>query len=1296
MKKIKKKNIKILCLLVLGIIIMTTSFTVFAAASLKIESSSNYNNGRIDLNWSVEGDSVDNYVYKVYKKESNEEFQPISSVDFTNELEVVNVLNIYPEMASIPRVTFTYADGSTATLPKSAALKVWIEGGSINENGNITNFNPTGINPLNSRQLIKVTSVSSSAFDSNPEMIWNYDVAMFGTWDCNGNIDDQPEDNSVAVVKEFLDAGFGVVAGHDTIGYTYENGLNKIRSYFAVDSGCWRGPDTKTDKDINAAWGYISTTATVVTDDVLTSYPWNLPVGTKLSIPRTHTCANAARGIVPMQLTDGSDYSNEIAIRNYTGTGNPYYYVTRNNNAVMIQTGHSNCESTEDERKVLANALFYLKQMTELDYSMDNNVSDSAAPQEVSATNITRDSNKITVSLSRVDNGTDYEYYVEGINKNNGSKLTSNNTTANYKSEVKGYSYVIDENPNTDVDSTIDTTDSTIEYTLGDGPVTYIHVRAIDNAGNVGPVSHIVLHQNVGPEMELSQNPTEWTNGNVVITANATDTDGSVVSIKKPDGSIENASSTTYEVEQNGTYEFVATDNSGETVTESIEITNIDKVKPQGEYSVEQPTEDVRAAVISISAKDNESGVSKIIKPDGTEVTEDSTTYSVTEPDTYTFKVVDVAGNETEIYVTVTIVSDGVDVRYVDIKHEDNILHEYSINGNVEDEYTTQQNEYDGYRFVKVEGNASGSLAIDKQTVTYYYIKQSNVNVYHKDEITGEVLQQEIPATYDEGEEYTTSKKEIVGYTQTSDSKNTAGTVEREDIEVTYYYKKNTSVIVKYVDMVTGDTLDSTKIDGLENDEYTTEKKDIEGYEYIETQGKANGKMEREPLNVVYYYKKVSNLITEHIDANTGDKIIEDVVTGYKEGDRYEALPQNLEGYIVVESPKETTGTMGREDVVKTFYYKKISAGLTVKYVDDITGELLDSKEYTGNEKDVITLEEKSFKYYVVTGRPDFSEVELTVEPQEVVYYYTRVSKVEIEGIDQDTGEVIYETEVTGLEGDKYETYPRQLEGYELVVVPENQNGEYKRDNEKVVYEYRKVAGKLTVKYVDDETGEILESYEIEGLRGDSYKTEKKEFEGYKLVRVEGEEIGELTEEGKEVIYHYEKKTGKIIVRYVDEEGNELLKEEMTGKVGEEYKVEEKEIEGYEVVERPEKLEGEYKEGETELVFVLRREKGTIKVEFVDEDGNVIQEAYVEENYVGEEFYIELPEIEGYKIVGDSKVKATFVEGELVIEAKYEKIQEEVNIDTGDIAVIAIVCVAVVCVAGIVYVVIRNKKKNSK
>ena len=1257
-----KKNIIRTCSIFIFLLFAVSIGFIFASND-NIKLSASYNDDTANLIWE-NIDSTSQYTYRVLKSENDGDYNGLSAEGSRK----VKVLNIYPNVTSSYIDFVSSADGKSYHLSKAASLKMWME--------QANNSDARGFG----RGVINVDAVTFSDFNANPssylyknsEGEYNYDVIMFGTWDSNNSEDITT--NSLPVVETFIKDGGGVIFGHDTINQStrvFSNLVSYVNGAYGADSS------------IQTA-GTGTCEVEIVENGTITTYPWNIGgAGTVLTVPQTHSWSLYANGNIWMDFVGYPDVRNN-------------YYLTTYGNCAIVQTGHSSGAATDDEQKILANLIFYLSDLETGKTATDPDYKDKAAPNVPVLQNNSIDKVNGTVSFEASDNGTKYSYYVEATETVSQTVYNSNTVSSVRTTGVAGYSYVIDNNPTTSVDDTIDTTQTSINYTLGNGPQTYLHIKAIDGAGNIGETAHILLHDNIGPEMELSQNPTEWTNGNVVITANATDTDGSVVSIKKPDGSIENASSTTYEVEQNGTYEFVATDNSGETVTESIEITNIDKVKPQGEYSVEQPTEDVRAAVISISAKDNESGVSKIIKPDGTEITEDSTTYSVTEPDTYTFKVVDVAGNETEVYVTVTIVSDGVDVRYVDIKHEDNILHEYSINGNVEDEYTTQQNEYEGYRFVKVEGNASGSLAIDKQTVTYYYIKQSNVNVYHKDEITGEVLQQEIPATYDEGEEYTTSKKEIVGYTQTSDSKNTAGTVEREDIEVTYYYKKNTSVTVKYVDMVTGDTLDSTKIDGLENDEYTTEKKDIEGYEYIETQGKANGKMEREPLNVVYYYKKVSNLITEHIDANTGDKIIEDVVTGYKEGDRYEALPQNLEGYIVVESPKETTGTMGREDVVKTFYYKKISAGLTVKYVDDITGEILDSKEYTGNEKDVIILEEKSFKYYVVTGRPDFSEVELTVEPQEVVYYYTRVSKVEIEGIDQDTGEVIYETEVTGLEGDKYETYPRQLEGYELVVVPENQNGEYKRDNEKVVYEYRKVAGKLTVKYVDDETGEILESYEIEGLRGDSYKTEKKEFEGYKLVRVEGEEIGELTEEGKEVIYHYEKKTGKIIVRYVDEEGNELLKEEMTGKVGEEYKVEEKEIEGYEVVERPEKLEGEYKEGETELVFVLRREKGTIKVNFVDEDGNVIQEAYIEENYVGENFYIEAPEIEGYKIVGDSKVEATFVEGELVFNLIYEKIQEEVNIDTGDIAVIAIVCVAVVCVAGIVYVVIRNKKKSSK
>ena len=643
----------------------------------------------------------------------------------------------------------------------------------------------------------------------------------------------------------------------------------------------------------------------------------------------------------------------------------------------------------------------------------------------------------------------------------------------------------------------------------------------------------------------------------------------------------------------------------------------------------------------------------------------------------------------------------GVTVKYIDMYENIEISGTESKTGLEGDEYTTEQKEIPGYRFVEVVGEPSGQMSREPVEIVYKYVKQTKVTVYHKDENTNEILIAEMPVDYDEKAEYTTKEKEIKGYTKTGDSGNTAGVVGRENIEVTYYYKKNTKVTVKYIDMVTGEKIGEEEvIEGLERDEYETVKKEIEGYEWVETEGKASGQMEKNPTEVIYKYKKVSKLITEHIDANTNEKIIENIEKEYKEGERYEALAQNLEGYVLVESPEETTGVMGRENITKTFYYKKISAGLTVKYVDKITGELLDQKEYSGNEKDVIELEEKDFKYYILSSKPDFSQVELTVEPQEVVYYYIRTSKVEIEGIDQESGEVLYQGEVSGLEGDKYETYPREIEGYELVKIPDNQNGTYKRNNEKVVYEYRKIAGKVEVKYVDDETGEIIESYEIEGKVGDSYKTERREYEGYSLVKVEGETSGVLEREEKEVIYHYERKIGKLIVKYIDEEGKEILREESEGKVGDKYKVEEKEIEGYEIVKRPENVEGEYKEGVIEVVFIVRQEvvvepieKGTIKVNFVDKEGNILKETYIEEGEEGKDFYMEAPEIEGYKIVGEKEIRAKFVAGQLVFDVVYEKIPEEINVDTGDIAVIAIACVAVVCVIGIVFVIVKNKKK---
>ena len=92
-----------------------------------------------------------------------------------------------------------------------------------------------------------------------------------------------------------------------------------------------------------------------------------------------------------MEFIDGAYWNDpnnnnlmdENETRNFIPSdANHRYYLTTWNNTAMIQTGHSNGESTEDERKVLANTLFYLKQLTHKTEILDNSARDIADPNK--------------------------------------------------------------------------------------------------------------------------------------------------------------------------------------------------------------------------------------------------------------------------------------------------------------------------------------------------------------------------------------------------------------------------------------------------------------------------------------------------------------------------------------------------------------------------------------------------------------------------------------------------------------------------------------------------------------------------------------------------------------------------------------------------------------------------------------------------------------------------------------------------------------------------------------------------
>ena len=96
--------------------------------------------------------------------------------------------------------------------------------------------------------------------------------------------------------------------------------------------------------------------------------------------------SNAAKGNTWLEFVEGrlSVFQNGVTkdASVLPNDANHRYYLTTWNNTAMIQTGHSNGESTEDERKVLANTLFYLKQLTHKKEILDNSARDIANPNK--------------------------------------------------------------------------------------------------------------------------------------------------------------------------------------------------------------------------------------------------------------------------------------------------------------------------------------------------------------------------------------------------------------------------------------------------------------------------------------------------------------------------------------------------------------------------------------------------------------------------------------------------------------------------------------------------------------------------------------------------------------------------------------------------------------------------------------------------------------------------------------------------------------------------------------------------
>jgi hypothetical protein len=206
---------------------------------------------------------------------------------------------------------------------------------------------------------------------------------------------------------------------------------------------------------------------------------------------------------------------------------------------------------------------------------------DTAPPNPVSSVSVSSSNRypQISWAPSSGDNGTTYNYQIKGISPSGSSPLSPIKPVT-VTTGLKGYSVVVDTNPNTTPDNVIETTGTSFTWPSQVSSNFYVHVAAVDNQGNISSVVHKQYTDTIQPTLSISPSTTSWTSGNVTLTATGTDNETGINSIQKPDGTWVAGGSASHVATTNGSFTFVSKDNAGNTRSQSYTVTNIDKTPP--------------------------------------------------------------------------------------------------------------------------------------------------------------------------------------------------------------------------------------------------------------------------------------------------------------------------------------------------------------------------------------------------------------------------------------------------------------------------------------------------------------------------------------------------------------------------------------------------------------------------------------------------------------------------------------------------------------------------------------------
>ena len=272
-----------------------------------------------------------------------------------------------------------------------------------------------------------------------------------------------------------------------------------------------------------------------------------------------------------------------------------------------------------------------------------------------------------------------------------------------------------------------------------------------------------------------------------------------------------------------------------------------------------------------------------------------------------------------------------------------------------------------------------------------------------------------------------------------------------------------------------------------------------------------------------------------------------------------------------------------------------------------------------------------------------------------ITYVYKKIykeSSITIRYVDENGNEIQQRQTVQGLVGNDYLVEPAAIDGFafkEIQADSEPIRGKFSAEPQVVTLVYSKLPnvqlGHLLIRYVAEEGNEIQQRETIHGLVGSDYLVDPVVIDGFAFKEVQADSDsaqGQFSAEPQSVTFVYSKlpnvQLGHLLIRYVDEEGNEIQQREtIHGLVSSDYLVEPTAIDGFafkEVQSGSDPVQGRFGTEFQTVSFVYAKlpnvQLGHLLIKYVDEEGNEIQQRQTIHGLVGSEYLAEPATIDGF------------------------------------------------------------------